>query len=75
MSGTMGYVYILTNPSFKDDWVKIGKSAREVNLQSKELDNTAVPLPFSIFATLKTSKYNVKYEGEALTEIRKRLGK
>ena len=21
-----GYVYILTNPSFKDDWVKIGKS-------------------------------------------------
>lgn len=21
-----GYVYILTNPSFKEDWVKIGKS-------------------------------------------------
>ncbi len=20
-----GYVYILTNPSFKEDWVKIGK--------------------------------------------------
>jgi hypothetical protein len=59
MIGTMGYVYILVNPSFKDDWVKIGKSAREVNVRSKELDNTAVPLPFSIFATLKTSKYNV----------------
>ncbi|MDR1450938.1 MAG: GIY-YIG nuclease family protein [Helicobacteraceae bacterium] len=59
MSGTgKGYVYILTNPSFKDDWVKIGKSAREVNVRSKELDNTAVPLPFSIFATLKTPKYN-----------------
>jgi hypothetical protein len=53
-----GYVYILTNPSFKDDWVKIGKSAREVNVRSKELDNTAVPLPFDIFATLKTAKYN-----------------
>jgi len=53
-----GYVYILTNPSFKDDWVKIGKSSREVNVHSKELDNTAVPLPFSIFATLKTAKYN-----------------
>ena len=22
-----GYVYILTNPSFKEDWVKIGKRA------------------------------------------------
>jgi hypothetical protein len=53
-----GYVYILTNPSFKDDWVKIGKSAREVNVRSKELDNTAVPLPFCILATLKTVKYN-----------------
>ena len=53
-----GYVYILTNPSFKDDWVKIGKSSRPVNVRSKELDNTAVPLPFEIFATLKTTKYS-----------------
>jgi hypothetical protein len=58
MSDERGYVYILTNPSFKDDWVKIGKSGRAVNVRSKELDNTAVPLPFSIFATLKTKKYN-----------------
>lgn len=53
-----GYVYILTNPSFKEDWVKIGKSARPVDIRSKELDNTAVPLPFEIFATMKTCKYN-----------------
>ena len=53
-----GYVYILTNPSFKEDWVKIGKSGRPVNVRSKELDNTAVPLPFEIYATLKTVKYN-----------------
>lgn len=52
-----GYVYILTNPSFKEDWVKIGKSSRPVDIRSKELDNTAVPLPFEIFATLKTVKY------------------
>ncbi len=52
-----GYVYILTNPSFKKDWVKIGKSARPVDIRSKELDNTAVPLPFEIYATLKTVKY------------------
>lgn len=23
-----GYVYILTNPSFRENWVKIGKSSR-----------------------------------------------
>lgn len=53
-----GYVYILTNPSFREDWVKIGKSSRPVDVRSKELDNTAVPLPFEIYATLKTSKYD-----------------
>lgn len=58
MNDTHGYVYILTNPSFMDDWVKIGKSSRPVNVRSKELDNTAVPLPFCIYATLKTAKYN-----------------
>lgn len=53
-----GYVYILTNPSFKEDWVKIGKSSRPVEVRSSELDNTAVPLPFEIYATIKTVKYN-----------------
>lgn len=53
-----GFVYILTNPSFREDWVKIGKSMRPVNIRSKELDNTAVPLPFEIFATMQTVKYD-----------------
>lgn len=53
-----GYVYILTNDSFREDWVKIGKSSRPVDVRSKELDNTAVPLPFSIYAAMQTSKYN-----------------
>lgn len=53
-----GYVYILTNPSFREDWVKIGKSSRPVDVRSKELDNTAVLLPFEIFATMKTVKFN-----------------
>lgn len=53
-----GYVYILTNPSFREDWVKIGKSSRPVDVRSKELDNTAVPLPFEIYATMRTAKYN-----------------
>ena len=58
MNKEPGYVYILTNPSFREDWVKIGKSSRPVDVRSKELDNTAVPLPFEIFATMKTVKYN-----------------
>lgn len=53
-----GYVYILTNPSFREDWIKIGKSSRPVDVRIKELDNTSVPLPFEIFATMKTAKYN-----------------
>lgn len=53
-----GYVYILTNPSFREDWVKIGKTSRPVNTRSKELDNTAVPLPFEVYATLKTDEYD-----------------
>lgn len=70
-----GYVYILTNPSFREDWVKIGKSSRPVDVRSKELDNTAVPLPFEIFATLKTVKYNeveklVHKTIDRLTELR-----
>ena len=59
MSNTeKGYVYILTNPSFREDWIKIGKSSRPVDVRSKELDNTAVPLPFEIYATLATKKYH-----------------
>lgn len=59
MAKEAGHVYILTNPSFKEDWVKIGKSSRPVDVRSKELDNTAVPLPFDIYATLKTVKYDI----------------
>ena len=33
------YVYRLTYPSFCEDWVKIGKSSRHVDVRSKELDN------------------------------------
>ena len=42
MESVKGYVYILTNPSFREDWVKIGKSSRLVDVRSKELDNYAI---------------------------------
>jgi len=75
MNKEKGYVYILTNPSFREDWVKIGKSARPVDVRSKELDNTAVPLPFEIYATLQTSKYNevekqIHKQIDLLTDLR-----
>lgn len=52
-----GFVYILTNPSFREDWVKIGMSSRPVEYRVKELDTTALPLPFEVFAIMKTTKY------------------
>ena len=39
-----GYVYILTNLSFSEDWVKIGKSSHPVDVRSKEL--TILPYPY-----------------------------
>lgn len=64
MESGKGYVYILTNPSFREDWVKIGKSSRPVDVRSKEHDNTAAPLPFEIYATLYTGKFDkVEYDG------------
>lgn len=75
MENPKGYVYILTNPSFREDWIKIGKSSRPVDVRSKELDNTAVPLPFEIYATIKTEKYNevekmVHRQIDRLTDLR-----
>ena len=53
-----GYVYILTNPSFREDWVKIGKT-QNLKERLRTLDNTSVPLPFKKYATLQTVKYEI----------------
>jgi hypothetical protein len=57
MESKQGYVYILTNPSFREDWIKIGKT---INMEERlrTLYNTSLPLPFEPYATLKTAKYN-----------------
>lgn len=75
MEEKKGFVYILSNQSFREDWVKIGKSSRPVDVRSKELDNTAVPLPFDIYATLHTAKYEkmekqIHKRIDRLTELR-----
>ena len=53
-----GYVYILTNPSFREAWVKIGRT-KNMEERLKTLDTTALPLPFNTYATLKTVKYQI----------------
>ena len=52
-----GYVYILTNPSIREDWVKIGKTTN-MEKRLKTLNITALPLPFKVYATIKK---NIKY--------------
>ncbi len=69
-----GYVYILTNPSFREDWVKIGKTTN-MDERLRTLYNTSLPLPFEVFATMKTSKYNeaeklVHHYIERFTDLR-----
>lgn len=51
-----GVVYILTNPAFKTYYIKIGYTT---NIQDRlrELYNTSVPLPFRVYALMKTKKY------------------
>lgn len=52
-----GFVYILTNPSFKDDIVKIGLTSGTVEKRMKELQTTGVPTPFEKYASIRTSKF------------------
>ncbi len=69
-----GCVYILTNPSFREDWVKIGKSTN-MEKRLKTLNTTALPLPFKVYATIKTSKYEelekiIHKQIDRLTDLR-----
>ena len=47
-----GYIYIMTNPSFKD-YVKIG-FATDVEARRKQLSTTALPYEYEIYATYET---------------------
>ncbi len=65
-----GYVYILTNPCFKENWVKIGQTD---NLERRIMElsqATGIPLPFEMYAVLKTTKYK-----QAETMIHRLVGK
>lgn len=51
-----GEVYILTNPSFVKDILKIGR-AKNVEERAKTLFTTGVPTPFEIFVSMKVNNY------------------
>jgi hypothetical protein len=50
-----GYVYVLTNPSFKEDWVKIGKSGRLPDVRAEPVANPAGKAP--IFPTHQPDRF------------------
>ena len=71
-----GFVYILTNPSYKDNIIKIGYT---VNLKKRlaSLDKTGVPTPFEPYMTVETAKYKllesvIHRELDKLTDFRTR---
>ena len=69
-----GYVYIFTNDSFRDDWVKIGKT-KNIKERLKTLFNTSLPLEFKVYATLQTQKYEavekiIHKQIDRLTDLR-----
>ena len=51
-----GIVYILTNPSLRENYIKIGVTSGSIEKRMKELQSTGVPEPFEVYATLSTDR-------------------
>ena len=50
-----GYIYVLRNPAYRSDWLKIGLTTRSVEKRVRELNGaTGVPMPFEIVHTCQT---------------------
>ena len=43
-----GFIYIMSNPSFTDGKIKIGKSQKDPALRKEELNTTGLPEPFEL---------------------------
>ena len=65
-----GYVYILTNPCFKENWIKIGNTDHLERRLAELSQATGIPLPFETYAVLETVKYK-----QAEHMIHKLIGK
>ena len=70
----MGYVYILTNQSFRYGFfrrklIKIGKTNRDPNDRARELSSTGVPTPFEVAHFLRSDQHD-----ELEKRLHERLG-
>lgn len=70
----MGYVYILTNKSYRYGWLrrkllKIGQTSKNPEDRAKELSSTGVPTPFEVAYYLQSDRYE-----EIEKEMHRRLG-
>lgn len=70
----MGYVYILTNKSYRYGWLrrkllKIGQTSKNPEDRAKELSSTGVPTPFEVVYYLQSDQYE-----EIEKEMHRRLG-
>ena len=59
-----GFVYIMSNPSFSDEIIKIGYSDRDPNhFRKNELDTTGVPTPFVVeYIAIVEEPYQIEKE-------------
>ena len=70
----MGYVYILTNRSYRYGWLrrkllKIGQTSKNPEDRAKELSSTSVPTPFEVTYYIQSDQYE-----EIEKEMHRRLG-
>lgn len=47
-----GFIYILTNPSFREDWIKVTISDKQLSSQYEEYNSNAMPVPTRIHAAI-----------------------
>lgn len=50
-----GFIYILTNPAFQNDLLKIGKTTRTPSERAREIATTGVPAEFIVSFDIATS--------------------
>ncbi len=52
-----GYVYIMINPSFKENIIKVGQTTN-IEKRIKDLSHSSgIPTPFQVYALMKTTNY------------------
>lgn len=59
MKKSLGYVYIMTNPCFRENCIKIGKTSSNPEKRKEQLSApTGIPLPFELYAYVESEQYS-----------------